>query len=547
MRTNGWKLFALLLMSLSGIAIAGGDRPAPPDSLVRFSVLRKDTTVVRGAFLNEIPMLPLDVAVAALKGSSFPIDSARTVDVRMPSHTLRFIHKNPFVVVSERISGQASLVQMASAPLWIGGRLYVPLVPFGALLRGIVRDVVSIDPPSTVQVMDSSATTESPFDITGLVVEQRLNGYLMTIKASRQLGAVETWLKPDGWLFVTIENARADTNALRSVATGGAIRQVLVFQSPTSVQLTIKVAPDVSAADVVDDPNSQDLVVTLRTKSPARQQDLDRRRQEMIDKGLAQQRARWKMDVVVIDAGHGGKDPGSIGVSGLYEKKVTLGVALKLRDLLKKAMPDVKVVMTRDNDTFVELYRRTQIANEASGKLFVSIHCNSLDRKPSRPNGFEVYLLRPGRTDEAIRIAARENAVIQLEEDRSRYKQLTEEEFILVTMAQSAYMKHSERFADLTVRSMDKHLTLKNGGVKQAGFYVLVGASMPNVLIETGYLSNKKDEAFLKSTDGQQKMASAILSGIRNFRTEYERDLREGVGSIFPVRDRPSISRRTLP
>jgi len=218
-------------------------------------------------------------------------------------------------------------------------------------------------------------------------------------------------------------------------------------------------------------------------------------------------------------------------VSNVREKDVTLAIALRLGRLIQQNLKGVKVVYTRTTDTFVELYRRTQIANEAGGKLFISIHCNSMEQKPSRAHGFEIYLLRPGKTEDAITIAARENASVRLEEGyESRYKKLTEEEFIIVTMAQSAYVKYSEEFAQLTAKSMGTELKIRNSGVKQAGFYVLVGASMPNVLVETGYLSNRKDEKFLKSTSGQKEIASAILNGIRAYKTYYEEALREGQG-----------------
>ena len=159
----------------------------------------------------------------------------------------------------------------------------------------------------------------------------------------------------------------------------------------------------------------------------------------------------------------------------------------------------------------------------------MSIHCNSAPRKPHRLNGFEIYLLRPGKTDAALRIAERENSVVTLEHGyQEHYQQLTEENFILLTMAQSAYVKYSEQFADILQQEMGKYLTIQNNGVKQAGFYVLVGASMPNVLIETGYLSNKHDEKILKSAKGQQRVAEAIFAAVQRYKQEYEKTLEEG-------------------
>jgi N-acetylmuramoyl-L-alanine amidase len=372
----------------------------------------------------------------------------------------------------------------------------------------------------------------SQYSVSDIQIEKRINGSLITVLANSKLGDVESWLKPDGWLFVTIMGAKADTQFLNATKPFGAVRKVLAFQSPTSLQLTFQVTPDVVQAETVNDPSSNNILISLRTLSCTEKDAQKKKKQETTKQQGHNGRDRWKLDAIVIDAGHGGRDPGCIGVVGTREKNVTLGVALKLGHLIEKNLKGVKVVYTRSDDKFVELYRRTQIANEAGGKLFVSIHCNSLPHKPSRTNGFEIYLLRPGRTEEAVAIASRENSVIQLEEGyKERYQKLTEEEFIIVTMAQSAYMKQSEQFAECAANSMAKQLHLKNSGVKQAGFFVLVGASMPNVLVEVGYLSNKNEEQFLRSENGQDKIADALLRGIKEYKTKYEKSLQEGMDS----------------
>ncbi len=240
------------------------------------------------------------------------------------------------------------------------------------------------------------------------------------------------------------------------------------------------------------------------------------------------ERKRWALDCIVLDAGHGGHDPGAIGVAGTREKVITLGIATRLGALVEGGMPGVKVVYTRKDDRFIELYRRGQIANAAQGKLFISIHCNSTEQKPSTAHGFEVYLLRPGRTEEAVRIAEVENAVVKKEKDyEKRYQKLTDEAFIIISMAQSAYMKHSERFAELLHLAAKRSPKLASKGVKQAGFYVLVGASMPSVLVEAGFLSNRKEEAFLASKAGQDHLAQLIYDAIVVFAKEYEKSLEE--------------------
>jgi N-acetylmuramoyl-L-alanine amidase len=230
-----------------------------------------------------------------------------------------------------------------------------------------------------------------------------------------------------------------------------------------------------------------------------------------------------KLDIIVLDAGHGGRDAGAIGPGGFMEKQATLGIVEKLGKLIEQTMPGVKVVYTRHDDHFVELYRRGQIANEKKGKLFISIHCNSTPQKPSHAAGFTTYILRPGKTDAAIKVAAQENAVIKYEQKRERYYYLSDVDFILTSMARSADVKFSEKFAALVQNEVGKKVSIPDNGVSQAGFYVLVGASMPNVLVETAFISNPKEEALLKSSAGQEKYAQGILAAIKKYKALYER------------------------
>lgn len=231
-------------------------------------------------------------------------------------------------------------------------------------------------------------------------------------------------------------------------------------------------------------------------------------------------RGRWSLSTIVIDAGHGGKDPGAIGLGNLQEKDVVLEVAHELKRRIRLGMPDVRVVMTRSDDSFVELYRRGRIANENDGRLFVSIHCNSMPTRPNPVSGHEVYILRPGRSAEAVRVAATENEAITFEGDRSRYSDGADTE-IMAAMAQNAFVRLSEEAADRIREGMRGATRIPDRGVHQAGFLVLVGASMPAVLIELGYLTNEQDARILKSAAGRKALAGAIYSGIRSYRRYY--------------------------
>jgi N-acetylmuramoyl-L-alanine amidase len=439
---------------------------------------------------------------------------------------LKVTGDNPFVVVTDA-TGRRSVHQLPSRVLHVAGSYFVPLGPLLPMLSPVTGRTCSFDPDNATIIVKGPPLF-STFDITSVSFEPKANGMVIRIHATRPLPDFESWLRQDGWLYVTIADARADTQAINRVKPEGLLRRIVTVQSPTSVQLTFRLSGRIASSEILRDEASHDILVSIRRPGDEDEALLEKRKVE-IQEGLKVQRDRWKLDVIVIDAGHGGHDPGTIGVGRTREKDITLKISLKLGKLLEQQMKDVRVVYTRKTDRFVELDRRGQIANENNGKLFISIHCNSLKRKPSPTRGFEVYLLRPGRTQEAIEIAERENAVIELEEGyKERYQELTEENFILVTMAQSAYLKASEVFADILQQEMEDHLAIPNRGIRQAGFYVLVGASMPNVLVETAYLSNREDERFLNSEAGQNQIAQAMVEAIKRYKDKYEVLLEEG-------------------
>ena len=459
------------------------------------------------ASLSDLAQL-LDLDVAENTG-------ARRLEITRPPYRMTVTGGSPYVAFVDN-RNHRTIYQLPQSVLYAASSYFVPIESFARLIEPLLSRPARFDRAAS-RLLIAGTAAEPRFDIAGISLEQKANGTLVRISAARQLPDYESWLRQDGWLYVTIADARADTAAINRVAPLGLIRGIVAIQSPTSVQLTFRLSGRVRVTELLQDEGSNDLLLTIHSPAPSPQTTIEKERQ------------RWELDVIVLDPGHGGHDPGTIGVGGTREKDVTLGIALKLGKLLRKHLRDIKVVYTRQDDSFVELYRRGQIANEAGGKLFISIHCNAMPRKPHPTSGFEVYLLRPGKTQEALEIAERENAVIQLDEGyENRYQELTEENFILVAMAQTAYLRSSEQFADLTQQELAKSTGMDNRGVKHAGFYVLVGAAMPNVLIETGYLSNKQEERFLRSEAGQQKVASSVYRAIARYKQEYEKLLLEG-------------------
>lgn len=223
---------------------------------------------------------------------------------------------------------------------------------------------------------------------------------------------------------------------------------------------------------------------------------------------------------VVIDAGHGGHDPGAIGKRG-KEKNINLSVALKLGKLIKQNCPDTRVVYTREKDIFIPLHRRAEIANDAKANLFISIHTNSVASRNSKVSGTETYTLGLHRTQENLEVAKKENAVILIEDDyKQRYAGFnpnSSESYIIFEFLQDKNMAQSVNFATKVQRCF-QNANRTDKGVHQAGFLVLRATSMPSVLIELGYITNPTEEAYLMSEQGSSTLAKSIYQAFLSYK-----------------------------
>jgi N-acetylmuramoyl-L-alanine amidase len=513
-------LVIVVVLILSGYLYAQNSIP------VQFSNNSSGNTQIGGFVKKGIQYGSVDDLASIFRLQKYVNPETKKLELKSNLYTIKIASDNPFVIIVDS-KENASMVQLPVNVLFIANSYFIPLQAFIPTLRMMLGTDVSFD---GTKIVVGHSVPASKFDVTGLSFEEKSNGFLVRIKCTKEIPDFENWLKTigtDTWLYITLAGVKADVEAIKRVSPMGLVKQILVFQSPTAAQLTLRLRGKVSNTEVIPETGSHDILVAIHL--PVEEPANDRKPSES-DRALTQERNRWKLDVVVIDAGHGGDDPGAIGITKTREKDITLAIGLQLGKLIEKSLPQVKVVYTRKTDEFIELYRRGQIANQNNGKLFISIHCNSMPHKKQSENGFEIYLLRPGKTENALRIAERENAVIKYEQDfEKRYQKLTDENFILLTMAQSAYVKYSEQFAGILQTEMGRSLPIGDNGVKQAGFYVLVGASMPNVLVETGYLSNKHDEKILKSVSGQRRIAESIFNGIRQYKQAYEQSLKEGI------------------
>lgn len=415
-----------------------------------------------------------------------------------------------------KVSGYTSFVMIDDVPYQMPdmvlvepGDLYLPAEEFIRILKTTVMPGINFD--KTKEFLDIDVVR---FNIIGMQVESKSNGTIIKLNTRKPFSErnISSFINKHGWYYITVAGAMVDTVALDGAETRGVIRRVESDQIGETAQIAFKLGSEVVSHDWYQNLDPNEIVITLRTpmgKNAVRIEDV---------------KNRWKLDTVVLDAGHGGKDPGTTSRFGVKEKDIVLDIAKRIGRLLE-TNTNIKVVYTREEDVFIPLRKRAEIANENNGKLFISIHANANNNRTIQ--GFETYFLSPGKSEDAVMVASRENSVIQMEERRNGNEELTDEGLIMATMAQSMFMKESEDLAAIIQMELDKRLTTPNRGVKQAGFYVLYGASMPHAYPEVGFLSNPKEEKALKKATHRQKVAQAIYEAIKHFKESREKLLVE--------------------
>jgi N-acetylmuramoyl-L-alanine amidase len=422
------------------------------------------------------------------------------LEFRFPESKVTISPHSSYIKVDDKI------FHMYLPVIYDGTDFFIPAEPFMNILNKTNLPNAAID--SSEEYVVSTAPL---YNVNNVKIVNKVNGTIIKIQTEKQFSqsVISASITGGGWLNLTIAGALIDSSNIVNSPVEYPVMRIRAIQSKESAQISFMLKAKVDDYEINTTKN--EISITLRV---ATAENADR---------IKEMRSKWLLDTIVIDAGHGGKDSGAIGKGGLLEKTVTLDVAKKLGQLIEREM-GVNVIYTRDEDVFIPLWKRTKIANDSGGKVFISIHVNSSPSSRSA-KGFETYLLRPGKTKDAIDVASRENGVIQLEERNHDYKESSNENLILATMAQSSFMKESEYLAAEIQKELDRVLSTPNRGVKQAGFHVLVGASMPNVLIELGFISNSDESKLLGRSSYRRKIARSIFNALVNFKDKYETPL----------------------
>ncbi len=508
----GCKHLPLLVLSL--LMVASAPSGAANSLTLRTSSGKQANAPIALRRSGAVSYVDLNGFAAALKADVYSNEQKRTFSFTAGSARLKWTADNVFI----RIGNE--WWQLPAPVVYQDGCYWAPLVAFLDVLARAYPSGMEFD-WNSYQL--SLQPRKGGGDIYGIVYEQKGNGTLVRLLCSRELTYANPIIRAKT-VILTLEHATADGDALSRIQPSGAVEKLALEKIPQGLQLTFDLAAPILECTAWQDEESRQIHLSLVTQLvtaqiPGRAGAPSAGDSEETNQLLEREQQKWKVDCVVIDPGHGGKDPGAIGVTGLKEKEATLDIALRLKQLLMKDA-GIQVVLTREDDRFIGLNQRAKRANSEGGKLFISIHCNSL--KKGSGSGFETYFLKPARSAKAMEVALRENSVIDYEESTNGYQELTEENYILLAMAQSEFARESEGLAAIVQKRMLLNTGLKDRGVDQAGFYVLVGASMPAILVETAFLSSKHEEKLLKTKKFHQQVAQALYESVLEFMKQTE-------------------------
>jgi N-acetylmuramoyl-L-alanine amidase len=470
--------------------------------------------------INGLAYISTPSFAKALQCHTYFNDAKKKIVLYLPQNKVVVTANNAFILIDDHT------FQMPAPALWHESNIFVPAKFFLPMLNR--RTALHLDYNETSQI---AAIRTKDINISALEISSRKNGTVIRFKTFKDFkeGEVTADMRY-GWLHVDFYNGKIDRESLEKSKVRGLVRKINTFQFQELASVAFLLRSEPLSQEIILSPENNEVLLVLRTNEDLDEDSADLVEEERdtadpsdnVKKQLEEERRKWLIDVVVIDPGHGGKDPGTIGSKKTYEKDIVLAIALKLGKIIEKQMPDLKVIYTRKTDKFVPLQERTKIANEKNGKVFISIHANSV--KSRRASGFETYILGPEKGDKAREVVLKENSVIDFEDADSRqeYKGINQ---ILATMAQSAFSRQSEYLASLVQAELAKQLhslNIKNRGVKQGPFWVMVGATMPNILIETGFLSNSYDLKILKTASYQYKIAQGIFEGLKRYKQDFE-------------------------
>ncbi len=416
--------------------------------------------------------------------------------------TARFV----FTIGSPYITLNDTIFNLVVPVTVVRGELFVPAATFTPLLDLIRPENISWDGSAkTIRV------NAEWFNITDINISAKQNGLLIEIFMTSPLN-FEIYESEGNWLNIDFPEARIDRAKILSPSNRTYLRKINAFQFDASAQISFRLRRGYKNFHHTYKTNPGRLQIAIESESFTADSSLV---------GSGRIGPDEKIDVIVIDAGHGGTDFGAIGRhKKTREKQITLEIAQELAKMIRKDK-QFKVIMTRTKDRYVSLNQRAKIANDAKADLFISIHCNSSTKKSA--NGHQVFYLAPAKSDAARAVAQFENAPFLIDESGLDKNNENDLAFILNDMIQTEFITESADLAYMADLEMRKRLKIKSRNVDHAAFFVLNRVYMPSILVESAFLSNKNEEKKLRSSSFRKKVATSIYEAIKRFKAKYER------------------------
>lgn len=397
-----------------------------------------------------------------------------------------------FFVGSSQIMVNDRIKKITQPSRFSNGAIVLPIEFLSEILDGVLKAKIDWDPKTRILKVSGGR-----LNVRGMRHFSHGDSTRIVIDLLKPLRYRVRKRLPDQ-VTIDIYGGEGNPGELFLEINDGRVKNIQASQLPNATQIVIKLLKDLSFKDfTLKNPHR----IVLDINPPPK--------------------AHYKITTIVIDPGHGGKDPGAIGRGGTREKDVVLVIAKELKRLLSERL-GVRVVLTRTGDYFIPLRERTARANNERADLFISIHANAALGR-ARGGGFETYYHSLALTPEAKAVAKRENAVIRLEKGSRRV--MSQAEFILWDMAHNTYLNESSDLAILVQEGLDKKLKIRNRKVDQAHFYVLSGADMPSILVEVAFISNPREENMLRSLDFQKRVAEGLYNAIALYKRNYERSM----------------------
>jgi N-acetylmuramoyl-L-alanine amidase len=489
-------LIMVLLLAAAGqaeetparVIVDGEDRP-----LAAFQ--RKDITYISLSELSKI-----------LGGRMTWKVVGHEIVYEVEQHSFEFLIASPFFKSGDKVYNLTFPAELRQ------GELYVPAETFAPFLDGAVSPSVTFYKPSASLTIDSEH-----HNVISLNLEEKANGLLIELLLTKEL-LYEVYVTEGNWLNITINNARIDVPRILSAKDSRYVYKLTAHQSAGSGQVSMRLKRNVEKwrHKLAFNPPRIQIIV----------QDVDFSL-DPVDTAPVAVGPDDKIDVIVIDPGHGGSDYGAIGPHGSREKDIVLSISRELAKLLR-ADKQFKVIMTRDRDKYVSLEDRAAVANDAGADLYISVHANASASR--RPRGWNVFFLAPAKNDSARAVAQFENSVFMQElsqqSSASPADPTGDEDPILTIlneMIMTEFQEESHDFAMMIAREFTRHLDIPARGVDQAAFFVLNGVFTPSVLIESGFISNRNEEKVLNTSNHQKSLARAIYNAIKQFKAKYEK------------------------